>query len=113
MKVYGSPSSVPEGENFNVTVFNLFKGTTISPLLYEDNHLHLVLSKHLKVITQFGNRFLVNSGITGIYDIHGQVDYPRTVISKIPFELTVYERIEPDFSSFTYSKTDGLAIISG
>ena len=94
-------------------MFNLFKGTTISPLLYEDNHLHLVLSKHLKVITQFGNRFLVNAGITGIYDIHGQVDYPRTVISKIPFELTVYERIEPDFSSFTYPKTDGLAIISG
>lgn len=55
----------------------------------------------------------MNAGVTGVYDIHGQLDYPRTVISKIPFELTVYERIEPDFSSFTYSKTDLLAIING
>jgi hypothetical protein len=71
VRVLGFPSSIPEGENFNVTILNLFKGTTISPLLYEANHLHLVLPKHLKVIAQHGNRFLVNAGKVGVYDIHG------------------------------------------
>lgn len=85
----------------------------ISPLLYEDNHLHLVLPKGLRVITQSGNRFLVNAGKTGVYDVHGQLDYPRTVTSRMPFELAVYERIEPDFSSFTYEKINGKAIIEG
>lgn len=111
--VAGERDYVPEGESLNVYVNNYFNGRLISPLLYEDNYLQLNIPRPLKVLEQVGNRFLVEASAVGRYEIHGEQGYPRTVRSKTPFVLTVYERIEPDVAGAAVSKEGRVTVVEG
>ena len=91
--IRGDRDNIPEGESVNVSIYNLYNGKVISPLLYEDNYLQLGLDRSLKIVEQSGNRFLVTANVAGKYEIHGEQGYPKTIRSKNPFILNVYERI--------------------
>lgn len=113
MVVTGDRDYVPEGENVNISISNYFNGRLISPLLYEDNYLQLLVHKNLKILEQRGNKFLVNAANAGRYEVYGEQGYPRTIKSQYPFVLNVYERIEPDIANPISTKEGKTTIVEG
>lgn len=49
----------------------------------------------------------------GRYEIHGEQGYPRTVRSKNPFILNVYERVEPDIVGTIATKEGRVFVVEG
>ena len=97
----------------NVTVFNLYEGERISPELYQDNHLHLVLPSQLKLIRQSGNVFTVKALEPGDYEIWAEQDYPRHIRSHKGEPIHIYDRIRVDLVNVVEKKVGGVLMIEG
>jgi hypothetical protein len=48
--IKGNKDFIPVGSTINVEIYNIYNGTIISPLLYEDNNLRLNLDSNLKIL---------------------------------------------------------------
>lgn len=79
--VVGNKDYIPVGNTFNVTIYNMYKDTIISPLLYEDNHLHLNIDSGLRILEQNGNNFLVRAESSGQFHISGEQTQPKLIKS--------------------------------